>query len=66
MFCDRKMNNKINHIHEKALRIASKILGSKFETLLHIKKTVFPRQKPAFTNGEIFSIELDLNLSFVI
>ena len=24
MFCDRKINNKINHIHEKALWIASK------------------------------------------
>ena len=31
------MNNKINSIHEKALRVASKDTASEFETLLHNK-----------------------------
>ena len=34
MFCDRYLNNKINHIHKKALRIAYKDDVSDFDTLL--------------------------------
>ena len=34
MFCDKSLNNKINHIHEKALRIACKNNVSDFDTLL--------------------------------
>ena len=34
MFCDRYLNNKINHIHKKALRIAYKDNVSDFDTLL--------------------------------
>ena len=34
MFCDRTLNNKINSIHERALRINYKDLGSDFDTML--------------------------------
>ena len=34
MFCGRYLNNKINHIHKKALRIAYKDSVSDFDTLL--------------------------------
>ena len=34
MFCDKSLNNKINHIHEKALRMACKNNVSDFDTLL--------------------------------
>ena len=34
MFCDRHLNNKINPIHKKALRIAYKDNVSDFDTLL--------------------------------
>ena len=34
MFCDRHLDNKINHIHKKALSIAYKDNVSDFDTLL--------------------------------
>ena len=34
MFCDRTLNNKINRIHERALRIAYKDMTSDYDTLL--------------------------------
>ena len=34
MFCDRNLDNKINHIHKKALSIAYKDSVSDFDTLL--------------------------------
>ena len=34
MFCDRILNNKINHIHERALRIIYKDMRSGFDTML--------------------------------
>ena len=34
MFCSRKMNNKINHIHERALRMVYDDYASPFENLL--------------------------------
>ena len=34
MFCNRTLNNKINHIHERALRITFKDMGSDFDTML--------------------------------
>ena len=34
MFCDRQMNNRINKIHEKSLRLAYDDYESRFKTLL--------------------------------
>ena len=34
MFCDRTLNNKINRIHERALRITYKDMGSDFDIML--------------------------------
>ena len=41
MFCDRHLNNKINHIHKKALSIAYKDSVSDFEALLTRDDSVY-------------------------
>ena len=40
MFCSRKMNAKINHIHERALRLVYDDYVTSFENLLTRDKTV--------------------------
>ena len=40
MFCSRKMNNRINHRHERVLRLVYDDYTNSFETLLLIDKTV--------------------------
>ena len=41
MFCSRKMNRKINHLHERALRLVYKDYSSTFNELL-IKVSLYP------------------------
>ena len=42
MFCDRTLNNKINRIHERALRITYKDMGSEFDKMLsNVPKGIF-------------------------
>ena len=41
MFCDRTLNNKINRIHERALRITYKDMRSDFDTML-LRDNVVP------------------------
>ena len=40
MFCGRKLNRKINHIHERALRFVYDDYTSTFESLLEKDKSV--------------------------
>ena len=40
MFCSRKMNNKINHIHERALRLVYEDYSTSFKDLLLRDKSV--------------------------
>ena len=40
MFCSRKMNEKINHIHERALRLVYNDYESTFDRLLKNDKTI--------------------------
>ena len=40
MFCSRKLNHRINHIHERALRIVYNDYSSTFEDLLNKDNTV--------------------------
>ena len=43
MFCDRQMNNRINRIHEKSLRLAYDDYESSFQTLLEKRQLdVYP------------------------
>ena len=45
MICNRGLNNKINHIHERALRIAYSDYSSSFEGLLNKDKSVTIHQR---------------------
>ena len=45
MFHDRNLNNKINRIHERALRIAYKDNVSTFEKLLEMDNSVTVHQR---------------------
>ena len=66
MSCDRKINNKINHIHEKAIRIASKDTTSEFEILLHNNKKISVHMKNLqFLMIEIYKTKSNLNPSFM-
>ena len=61
MFCSRKLNNLINHIHERALKLVYKDYTSTFDELL-LKDNSFRihhrnLQKPAI---EIFKVKLGL------
>ena len=40
MFCSKKMNKKINHIHERALRLVHDNYTSTFSDLLELDKTL--------------------------
>ena len=40
MFCSRQMNRKINHVHERALRLVYRDFNSTFEELLNQDKSV--------------------------
>ena len=54
MFCGRQENKRINHLHEKALRIAYNDYKSTFENLFELDNSVSIRHK----NIRLLSIEL--------
>ena len=66
MFCSRKMNRKINHIHERALRLVYEDYVTSFEDLLVKDKTVSIHhrniQKVAI---EMFKVKNDLCPTFI-
>ena len=66
MFHSRKMNNKINRLHERALRIAYKHHTSSFVSLLEKDRSVTIRQKNAqLLMTEMFKTTNNLNPSFM-
>ena len=66
MFHDRKVNNKINKIHERALRIAFKDTSLNFEELLIKAASVTLHKKIySFLTTEIFKTKHDLNPEFM-
>ena len=66
MFCDRTLNNKVNRIHERALRITYKDMRSDFDTMLlrgnavpiHIKNL-------QLLMTEIYNTKWELNPTFM-
>ena len=54
MFCSRKSNNRINRIHERAMRIAHDDYESTFEQLLIMNKTIASHKK----NLQYLAIEI--------
>ena len=66
MFCSRKMNRKINHIHESALRLVYEDYSTSFEELLVKDKSASIHhrniQKVAI---EMFNVKNDLCTKFI-
>ena len=61
MFCSRKMNNKINHIHEKALRLVYDDYVTSFKELLIRDKSVTVHQRNIQNVAiEMFKVKNDL------
>ena len=66
MFHSRKMNNKINRLHERALRIAYKDYTSSFVSLLEKDRSVTIHQKNVqLLMTEMFKTTNNLNPSFM-
>ena len=66
MFYDRNLNNKINRIHERALRIAYKDNVSTFDELLEMDNSVTVHQRNLqLLMLEIYKTKYDLNPSFM-
>ena len=66
MFHGRKMNNKTNRLHEKALRISYKDHTSSFVSLLEKDRSVnIPQKNVQLLMTEIFKITNNLNPSFM-
>ena len=66
MFCERRLNNKINHLHEKALRIAYGDNNSVFTTLLEKDNAVKIHAKNLqFQMTEMYKTHHKLNAIFM-
>ena len=66
MFCERRFNNKINHLHEMALRIAYKDDNSDFTTLLEKDNAVKIHTKNLqLLMTEIYKTHNSLNPTFM-
>ena len=62
MFCDRTLNRKVNHVHERALRIVYKDCKNKVGSLLgqSTSMSIHVRNLQLLMK-EIFKTKLDLN-----
>ena len=66
MFCDRTLNNRVNRIHERALRITYKDMASDFDTML-VRDNVVPIhiRNLQLLMTEIYKTKWELNPSFM-
>ena len=65
MFHSRKLNNSINNIHERAVRIVYRDYGSTFQEMLKQKKSVSIHQRNLqILATEIFKTKNGLNPVF--
>ena len=66
MFCTRKMNHKINYIHERALRLVYRDYDSSFELLLEKDKSVtFHHRNIQALAVEMFRVKNKLTPTFM-
>ena len=66
MFCSCSMNRKINHIHERALRIVYRDYESSFEDLLKKDKSLtFHQRNIHHVATEMFKVKNDLSPPFI-
>ena len=66
MFCDRTLNNKINRIHERALRITYKDITSDYDTML-LRDNAVPIhiRNLQLLMTEVYKTKWELNPSFM-
>ena len=66
MFCNRKMNRKINHIHERALRLVYNDYTSSFGELLKKDKSVcIHHRNIQYVAIEMYKVMRDLSPQFI-
>ena len=66
MFCSREMNRKINHIHERALRLVYNDYTSSFEELLRNDKSISIHHRNIHNVAiEMFKVKHNLSPSFM-
>ena len=66
MFCTRKMNRKINHVHERALRLVYNDYQSNFEELLTRDKSVSIHHRNIQQVAiELYKVKNDLSPPFM-
>ena len=66
MFCDRTLNNKINRIHERALRITYKDMTSDYDTMLLRDNSVpIHIRNLQLLMIEVYKTKWELNPSFM-
>ena len=53
MFCSRTLNNKINKLHERALRLVYKNENLTFDELLDINGNGSPKTSTEISNGNV-------------
>ena len=46
MFCGRNFNNRINHLHERSLKIVYNDYESSFQKLFELDNSVFSKNSP--------------------
>ena len=66
MFCSREMNRKINHVHERALRMVYNDYTSSFEELLRNDKTISIHHRNIHIVAiEMYKVRNDLSPVFI-
>ena len=66
MFCGRKINHKINYLHERALRLVYCDYSSTFEELLTMDKSItFHQRNIHYVAIEMFKVKNGLSPSFI-
>ena len=66
MFCSNKMNNKINHIHERALRLVYQDYTTSFDDLLKKDNSLtFHHRNIHQVAIEMFKVKFDLSPPFM-
>ena len=66
MFCSRKLNKRIDHIHERALRLVYEDYKSSFEELLHKDKSVtIHHRNIKYLALEMFKVSKDISPPFM-
>ena len=66
MFCSRKMNRKINHVHERALRLVYNDYRSSFDELLKIDKSISIHHRNIHNVAiEMYKVKNNLSLPFM-